>query len=123
MSQSVSHSPRLDVLSAAKRLRITPELLLSYVKSGAKGSGGQRLAMVQDAHGNFFRAKELDAYDAYLKSSWGDDGAARPAIPKGIRDYLKVEAGGGCAGCVIGLPLEEAHIEPWEVSRSHTTTI
>jgi tetratricopeptide (TPR) repeat protein len=110
---------RLDLLAAARRLRVTPELLVSYVRHGGKGRNGLRLGLVEDAGGNFFRTADLDAFDAYLSSPWAAEDAARPPIPKGVRDYLKVEAGGGCARCLAGTPLEEAHIEAWEVSRSH----
>ncbi|NWP05750.1 hypothetical protein, partial [Escherichia coli] len=58
---------RLGVLDAARRLRITPELLFSYVKHGAKGRDGRRLLMVADAPGNLFAESELEAFDAYLR--------------------------------------------------------
>jgi tetratricopeptide (TPR) repeat protein len=110
---------RLDLLDAARRLRITPELLVSYVRHGGKGRNGLRLSLVEDGGGNFFRPADLEAYDVYLRSPWVPEDAARPPIPKAVRDYLKVEAGGGCARCIAGTPLEEAHIEAWGVSRSH----
>ena len=75
--------------------------------------------MVADAPGNLFAESELEAFDAYLREPWAEPGADRPAIPRAVRDYLKVEAGGGCARCVSGAPLEEAHIEAWEAVRSH----
>lgn len=109
----------LDLLAAARRLRITPELLLFYVKYGAKGTRGRRLSMVEGAALNLFRAEQIDEFDAFLRAPWGELGVPRPTIPKGVKDYLKVEAGGGCARCVTGAPLEEAHIEPWETSFSH----
>ena len=119
MPRTPSDQVLLEPLAAARRLRVTPELLMGYAKHGAKGRGGRRLALVADAPGNRFTIDDLDAFDAYLSEPWAPARATRPPIPSCVRDYLKVEAGGGCARCLTGTPLEEAHIEPWETSRSH----
>lgn len=119
MQNDIHEEARLDPLSAARRLRVTPELLMGYARHGAKGRSGRRLPLIADMAGNMFAIAELDAFDAYLAEPWAQEGSARSPIPNAVRDYLKVEAGGGCARCVTGTPIEEAHIEPWETSRSH----
>lgn len=109
----------LDVLGAARRLKITPELLMSYVKLGAKGQSGRRLTMVEGANQNLFCANDLDDFDEYLRQPWAEAGQGRPQVSPAIQDYLKVEAAGGCARCVDGGPMEIAHIESWATSLSH----
>jgi len=109
----------LDAGEAARRLLITPELLFHYVRHGAKGRPGRKLAAWPEGPSIRFRERDLDDYDAFLKTPWGEPGGPRAAIPKGVQDYLKVEASGMCARCGAGGPLQDAHIVPWEISRSN----
>lgn len=109
----------LDAKAASLYLRITPELLFYYVRYGAKGRNGKRLPTVDGTTTTRFSKSDLDAYDVYLQEPWPSPEGKRAEIPTGVRDYLKIEAGGMCARCGAGSPLEDAHIIDWETSRSN----
>ncbi|WP_447763398.1 tetratricopeptide repeat protein [Sphingopyxis panaciterrae] len=109
----------LSALEASLHLRITPELLHNYVIYGAKGRGGRKLPTVEGGTTVRFRTDDLDAYDNYLREPWPSPEGRRASVPQGIKDYLKIEAGGLCARCDEGAPLSDAHIVEWEVSQSH----
>jgi tetratricopeptide (TPR) repeat protein len=109
----------LDALQASRRLRITPELLYQYVRHGAKGNGGRRLECVAGSAARRFEVEVLDAYDQWLREPWGPARSPRAEVPRGVRDYLKVESGGVCPSCGSGGPFQDAHIDDWRVSRSN----
>ncbi len=58
-------------------------------------------------------------YDRWLREPWAPAGAPRAEIPRGVRDYLKVESGGICPCCNSPGPFHDAHIDEWSVSRSN----
>lgn len=109
----------LNVIEASRHLRITPELLYSYVKKGAKGGENRRLPAGSNAGDLFFDRSELDEYDLWLKEPWPSPTGARAAVPKHVVDYLKVESGGMCPLCQKGSPFDNAHIIDWSTSRSN----
>lgn len=109
----------LDAREASLYLKITPELLFHYVRYGAKGRDGGKLPTADGLAATRFSRDELEAYDAYLREPWPSPDGTRAPIPKGVRDYLKIESGGMCARCGEGAPLHDAHIIDWETSRSN----
>lgn len=109
----------LDAREASLYLKITPELLFYYVRYGAKGRDGGKLPTADGLAATRFSRDELEAYDAYLREPWPSPEGTRQPIPKGVRDYLKIESGGMCARCGEGAPLHDAHIVNWETSRSN----
>lgn len=111
----------LDATEAALRLGVTPALLFAYARKPPKRRTGD-VTTLRVAHpGPDFRfaAADLDAFDAFLREPWGVPGEDRPPIPDYVADYLLVESGGRCLLCPRGHRLENAHIVPFSVSRSH----
>ncbi len=66
-----------------------------------------------------FSTRDLTDFDSHLREPWSQLGESRPAIPRCIDEYLKVECAAGCARCRSGGPLENAHIDAYAISRSH----
>ena len=111
----------LDATEAALRLGVTPGLLLAYARKARKGRTGDATTLRVAERGPEFRfaAADLDAFDAFLREPWAAPGEERPPIPDYVADYLLVESGGRCLLCPRGHRLENAHIVPFAVSRSH----
>ncbi|HVW15855.1 MAG TPA: HNH endonuclease [Mucilaginibacter sp.] len=107
---------RLNDTEAAYHLGITKELLFNYTKSGLKGV---KLSVHEDSGNRFFDEADLDNWDAFLKEPWSENEGGPRHIPRAVKDYLNIECGGKCARCGNGHRLENAHIDPWAISRSH----
>lgn len=73
------NSSILDAKEASLYLKITPELLFHYVKYGAKGRDGGKLATIDGSAATRFSRDDLKAYDAYLREPWpSPDGIRAP---------------------------------------------
>lgn len=111
----------LTDIEACIHLGITKELLYAYVRNAPKKHLGHNRKLVSEfVEGkNMFDQNELESFDSYLKEPWSETGDNRPAIPKYIKEFLKIEIGGKCPITQKGYPLEDAHIVDYSISRSH----
>ncbi len=102
-------------------LGITKELLYAYIRNAPKKALNheRKLVSVEVEGKNKFRIEDLDLFDSYLKEPWSTEMNGRPEIPSYIQDYLKTEIGGKCPITGKGYPLENAHIEDYNISKSH----
>lgn len=78
---------------ACIHLGITKELLYAYVRNAPKKHLGHNRKLVSEfVEGkNMFDQNELESFDSYLKEPWSETGDNRPAIPKYIKEFLKIE--------------------------------
>ncbi|WP_300978653.1 tetratricopeptide repeat protein [Flavobacterium sp.] len=106
---------------ACIHLGITKELLYAYVRNSPKKAlnHNRKLVSIEVDGKNRFRIEDLDSFDSYLKEPWSCEGDKRPEIPSYIQEYLKTEIGGKCPITEKGYPLENAHIEDYNISKNH----
>ena len=107
---------KMNDIDACIYLGITKELLYSYVTKKTKG---RKLKVIHENNISCYTKDILDEWNQFLNEPWSDDSKKNRNPPTYIKDYLKIEAGGHCALCKKGPPLEDAHIEPWSESFSH----
>ena len=107
----------LNETQSAIKLGITKELLYAYVRIGVRG---QKLKVESNKRDFKFNEIELEKYESFLKDRWiNNPEERRPAVPRFIKEFLKIESNGQCARCFSGHRMDDAHIIPWSESFSH----
>ena len=118
MTTEASNQKFLTHIEASHYLGITPELLFSYTK-WACGAESRRLPTTQSNGRTCFDREELDDFDRYLRNPWVDADSQRIPVPNYIIAHLRAESGNRCTRCGSGIGVQTAHIDAWEMSRSH----
>lgn len=120
MNAEVGGVQLLDTVAAACRLCVTPELLFHYASRGARTiHGAFRLSSRTVDGRTLFETVDVDVFDARLSEPRSAAGERRVDCDAAVTAHLRVEAGGGCARCGVGVKIENAHIDPYRSTRSN----
>lgn len=110
----------LDPVAAAIRLGATPELLFHYAARVTQTVHGSfRLPGRTVGGGTLFSPADLDAFDLRLSEPRSHPGESRVDCNAAVTAHLRVEAGGCCARCGGGVRIQNAHIDPYNLSQSN----
>ena len=107
-------------LEAAHHLGVTLGLLFQFTKKTFGGTSNIRsLKVIGDKENPCFSLAELEDFNSQLKAPWCEPEENRISVPKSIVEHLRVESGNQCARCGSGIGLQNAHIKPWNETRSN----
>jgi hypothetical protein len=101
---------KLSAIGAALLVRMSPDLLRWFTEHAPKKGSARKLPFVKRTGLYFYRRKDLEAFDTFLRQPWPHTPGNRPPVPVGIRREIRLEAHSGCAVCHHGNDGEAAHI-------------
>jgi hypothetical protein len=122
MTVATKESRVLTEYEAAKTVGMSPTLLRWLTSYAPRPDSERKLQIAKKEQDTlFFDETELLDFNAWLTRPWPKkDDEARPGVPAGIRDEIRIEANGECAICLANADkCEAAHIEPFAKSRNH----
>src|SRR5260370_42633184 len=123
MTVATKGSRVLTEYEAAKTVGMSPTLLRWLTSYAPRPDSERKLQIAKKEQDTlFFDETELLDFNAWLARPWPKkDDEARPGVPAGIRNEIRIEANGECAICLANA--DNARRRTSNPSRSRATTI